>query len=346
MDVSEFDYDLPAALIAQSPPANRADSRLLLVPAGEKPVLDRHFRDLIARLCAGDLLVVNDTRVIRARLLGRKTDTGGQVEILVEHLPGGNAAVVQVKASKSPSPGTVIETESGSRLVVTGRLGAFFGVESLDQAEFGVLLEKEGHVPLPPYIDRPDQPQDQARYQTIYARVPGAVAAPTAGLHFDREMLDTLAGRGIQVEALTLHVGAATFQPVRCRQVSMHRMHSEQVWVGQRVVDAISSARRAGRRVIAVGTTVVRALESAALEGSIAPLAGQTDLFIYPGFEFKVVDVMITNFHLPRSSLLMLVSAFAGTGRVRQAYAHAIRQRYRFFSYGDAMLLEKKSAGK
>lgn len=337
MKRSDFQYQLPEALIAQHPLPERRASRLLCLDRESGAISDRAFRELPDLLRAGDLLVINNTRVIPARLFGRK-DTGGRVEILVERLTGEFECIAQVRASKTPKPGGVIELEDGTRVEVTGRSGEFFVLRSA-RAQIADLVERLGHMPLPPYIQRADTASDQQRYQTVYARVPGAVAAPTAGLHFDEHILDALAGRGVHTAEVTLHVGAGTFQPVRVDVVEEHRMHAEYIEVSEACCHAVREARERGGRVIAVGTTAVRSLETAAANGELAPFRGDSRLFIYPGYEFRVIDGMITNFHLPESTLLMLVCAFAGTKEVLAAYRHAVEQGYRFFSYGDAMLV-------
>jgi S-adenosylmethionine:tRNA ribosyltransferase-isomerase len=341
--LADFDFELPPELIAQHPAAERSAARLL--DGSCTPPADRIFRELPDLLASGDLLVFNDTRVIKARLFGRKS-TGGALELLVERILPGHEVLAHVRASKSPAPGARLMLAEGAfEAEVLGRGGAQgelfhlrFPSEPLD------LLQQHGHVPLPPYIRHADDAQDEARYQTVFAERPGAVAAPTAALHFDQALLQELARRGVGTARVTLHVGAGTFQPVRTPELAQHRMHSECYEVRAEAVAQIEATRRAGRRVVAVGTTSVRALESAALSGRLEPARGETDIFITPGFEFRVVDALITNFHLPRSTLLMLVSAFAGYEEIRALYRHAIEQRYRFFSYGDAMLLVRRSA--
>ncbi len=335
---ADFTYELPAELIAQQPLAERAGSRLLCLDGVTGAVEDRHFEQLPGILRPGDLLVLNDTRVIPARLYGRKT-TGGQVEMLVERIEGPRQALVQLRASKPTRPGSDIEIEGGARAAVLGRDGEFFLLEFDDDVLS--VLDRSGHVPLPPYIRRTDTGADRERYQTVYADRPGAVAAPTAGLHFDRAMLDGLAAAGIETARVTLHVGAGTFRPVRVDDIRDHRMHPEWLEVPEATCRAVETARARGGRVVAVGTTVVRSLETAAAAGAVAPFSGFSDLFIYPGYDFRVVDAMITNFHLPESTLLMLVCAFAGTGPVLAAYRHAVAERYRFFSYGDAMFVTR-----
>jgi S-adenosylmethionine:tRNA ribosyltransferase-isomerase len=333
MRISDFDYSLPDELIARYPKPERRASRLLEV--GDA-LADRQFADLPALLRSGDLLVFNDTRVIHARLRGRK-ETGGRVEILVERITGDTRAIAQVRASKSPKPGGRLEFDDGVTARVEGREGEFF------ELEFSVplmpFLDVRGEVPLPPYIDRAAERTDDERYQTVYARDPGAVAAPTAGLHFDEDMLAATLELGVRHAWVTLHVGAGTFQPLRREHVENNRLHEERVWVGEACCELVNRTRAEGGRVVAVGTTSVRALECASLSGGIAPFQGETDLFILPGYKFRSVDAMLTNFHLPRSSLLMLVAAFAGRERILAAYRHAVEQRYRFFSYGDSMFL-------
>ena len=336
--LSDFDYELPAELIAQHPAPERTASRLLHLDGRSGAIRDLRFRDIVALLDPGDLLVVNDTRVIKARLHGRK-DSGGEVEALVERVLDERRALAQVRASKSPKPGRRLLFAGGAAAEVLGRHGDFFEL----RFEEGVLdvLARVGEVPLPPYIAHAAAPEDEGRYQTVYARVPGAVAAPTAGLHFDQGILDALAARGVALASVTLHVGAGTFQPVRVEDVSTHVMHSEWYGIPEATVAAIAQARRRGGRVVAVGTTALRALESAAAGGELRAGTAETRLFVLPGYRFRVVERLVTNFHLPRSTLLMLVSAFAGTENIRRAYAHAVAQRYRFFSYGDAMLLDR-----
>jgi S-adenosylmethionine:tRNA ribosyltransferase-isomerase len=340
MRLSDFDYELPQELIAQHPAAERAGSRLLHLDAASGAIADRRFAELVDLLDAGDLLVVNDTRVIKARLHGRKA-TGGAVEVLVERVLDAHRALAQVRASKPPKAGGRLVLGRDVEAEVMGRAGEFY---ELAFAE-GVLdvLAREGEVPLPPYITHAARAQDEARYQTVYAREPGAVAAPTAGLHFDDAMLAALRAKGVGIASLTLHVGAGTFQPVRVDDISKHVMHSERYSIPPATVEAIEATREKKGRVVAVGTTALRALEAAAAsrEGGLAAGAAETRIFIVPGFRFRVVDRLVTNFHLPRSTLLMLVSAFAGPDNIRRAYAHAVAARYRFFSYGDAMLIDR-----
>ncbi len=333
MFLSDFDYELPPDLIAQYPAARRRDSRLLVVG---KSLDDRQFRDLPALLNEGDLLVFNDTRVIRARLHGRK-QTGGQVEVLVERVLPASEVLAQVRASKTPKPGMILELAGGCDATVIGREDDMFRLRlSVPVLEF---LQQHGDVPLPPYLNRDSESADNERYQTVYARKPGAVAAPTAGLHFDEEMLEETTRMGVQHEFVTLHVGAGTFQPLREEQIEANRLHAERVQVSSEVCHAVRATRASGGRVIAVGTTSVRALETASASGDLQPFDGETDLFVVPGFAFQCVDAMLTNFHLPRSSLMMLVAAFAGRERILDAYRHAVENQYRFFSYGDAMLI-------
>jgi S-adenosylmethionine:tRNA ribosyltransferase-isomerase len=339
MRIEDFDYELPQELIAQHPAAERAASRLLHLDGRTGEMRDRMFRDLVELVDAKDLLVFNDTKVIKARLRGRK-DTGGEVEILVERILDASRALAHVRASKTPKPGRQIRLARGGVVEVLGREGELFELLFLDGPVLDVL-EAWGEVPLPPYIEHAPEADDERRYQTVYARAPGAIAAPTAGLHFDAAVLDALRAKGVALASLTLHVGAGTFQPVRVEDVSQHVMHSEWYSVPQEVVDAIAAAKARGGRVLAVGTTTLRALESAAAAGDLQAGTDETRLFIMPGYRFRVVERLLTNFHLPRSTLLMLVSAFAGTENIRRAYAHAVAARYRFFSYGDAMLLER-----
>lgn len=344
MKKSDFHYDLPPELIAQAPLARRSASRLLVVDAQQSAFADRHFTDLVDYLHPGDLLVFNDTRVLPARLYGRK-ETGGAVEILVERVTGAHEAVAQLGVSKKPKPGGRILLEDGSALEVLAREGEFYTLRLDGPEPLEKLLLRLGHMPLPPYIARADDAADAERYQTVYAKSPGAVAAPTAGLHFDATLLDALRAGGVDSGYVTLHVGAGTFAPLRSEHIEEHRMHREWLNVGAELVEKIRRARAAGRRVIAVGTTVVRALESALRDGQVQPFAGETQIFIFPGYRIRSVDALVTNFHLPESTLLMLVSAFAGREFMLDAYRHAVDARYRFFSYGDAMLiLPKKEA--
>ncbi len=335
----DFHFDLPEALIAQFPTGERADSRLLCLDGKSGALQDRQFRQLPELLQAGDLLVFNNTRVIPARLFARK-ETGGKTEILIERLMTEREALAHVRASKSPGAGTAMVLEDGTLMRVLGRQGELFHLQLESEQSLLAMLDAIGHMPLPPYIQRRDQDNDRERYQTVYSSVPGAVAAPTAGLHFDLDMLDRLQEMGVEKAEVTLHVGAGTFQPVRADNIADHHMHSEWLQVTEETCEKIKQTRQSGGRVIAVGTTAVRALESASASGTIASFSGDTDIFIYPGYTFKTVDAMITNFHLPESTLLMLVCAFAGYDNTLHAYQHAVQQQYRFFSYGDAMFIE------
>ena len=338
LTLTDFDYALPPELVAQAPLPRRSASRLLVLDDNDRRS-DGHFSGLPQWLRAGDLLVMNDSRVLHARLLGRK-QSGGRVEILVERLLDHSVVLAQLRASKSPPPGSRLWLEDALDVEVLGRDGEFYRLRfSGDAAE---LVERHGRLPLPPYIDRAAETPDELRYQTVYAREKGSVAAPTAGLHFDQDLLARLREMGVGLAYVTLHVGAGTFQPVRTSDLAGHRMHTERYLLPQETVDAIAAARSGGGRVVAVGTTSLRTLESAALAGHLQAGPGETALFVTPGFEFRVADMLITNFHLPKSTLLMLVSAFGGLDQLRAAYAHAISARYRFFSYGDAMLLHRK----
>jgi S-adenosylmethionine:tRNA ribosyltransferase-isomerase len=341
LKLSDFDFELPPELIAQFPAAERSASRLLRLDGNSGELYDRQFRDLPELVNAGDVLVMNDTRVIKARLIGRKA-SGGQIEVLVERVLDHERVLAQVRASKSPRAGTRLLLAHGATAEVLGRRGEFFELCFIDCDDVYALLERAGSVPLPPYIRHQPDAGDAARYQTIYAREQGAVAAPTAGLHFDDALLSALEARDVKLAWLTLHVGAGTFQPVRAENLAEHRMHSEWYSLPQQTVDAIHAAHAAGRRVIAVGTTSLRALEAAAAAGELRAGSAETRLFMVPGRRFRVVDRLITNFHLPRSTLLMLVCAFAGMDNIRRAYRHAVEQRYLFFSYGDAMLIERR----
>ncbi|MBS0376425.1 MAG: tRNA preQ1(34) S-adenosylmethionine ribosyltransferase-isomerase QueA [Proteobacteria bacterium] len=336
MTRADFHFELPPELIAQAPAAERSASRLLLVDGARGSWRDSAFAALAAQLAPGDLLVRNDTRVLPARLHGRKA-TGGAVEILLERVLGPARLLAQLRSSKGARPGQRIELPGGAAATVAAAADGMVELE-LDRPVVP-YLEAHGEVPLPPYIARPAADADRERYQTVYARTPGSVAAPTAGLHFDAALLDTLAARGVATADLTLHVGAGTFQPLRSEDLDAHRMHPEWLTVPAATVAAVEAARARGGRVVAVGTTVVRSLESAAAGGRLAAYAGETRLFIRPGYRFRVVDALVTNFHLPESTLLMLVCAFAGRETVLGAYAHAVRNRYRFFSYGDAMFV-------
>ncbi|MBK8284720.1 MAG: tRNA preQ1(34) S-adenosylmethionine ribosyltransferase-isomerase QueA [Ahniella sp.] len=339
MRKQDFSFELPKELIAATPLPDRSASRLLLVDVARDGLEDRQFRDLLDLIEPGDLLVFNNTRVIPARVFGHKA-SGGAVEVMVERVLDPHRALAQIRASHAPKPGARITLADGHELVVGGRVDGFFeiattgsGLALLD------LLERVGEMPLPHYMARRANEADRERYQTVYAKTPGAVAAPTAGLHFDAPLLDALRARGVLFADVTLHVGAGTFQPVRVDDLSEHRMHAEWVSVPAETVASIAAAKAAGKRVVAVGTTCVRALESAAASGELLPFEGDTRIFITPGYRFNVIDALITNFHLPESTLLMLVSALAGRERMLGAYAHAVRQGYRFYSYGDAMLI-------
>lgn len=339
---SDFHFDLPSALIAQQPEDPRSASRLLQVEGAQ--LHDRRMTDFPALLGANDLLIFNNTRVIPARLHGHKLGTGGAVEVLIERLLGGQQALAQLRASKAPAAGVELSLAEGQmRALVLGREGDFFVLKFAGEDELLAQLERFGEVPLPPYIQRKADAHDQQRYQTVFAQNPGAVAAPTAGLHFDQALLQACRERDTQFGYVTLHVGAGTFQPMRVAQLEAHVMHAERVVVDAKLCAQISATRAKGGRVIAVGTTVVRSLEAAAAAsdtGDIAPFQGETRLFITPGYQFRVVDALLTNFHLPESTLLMLVCAFAGYAPVMQAYRHAVQANYRFFSYGDAMWLQ------
>jgi S-adenosylmethionine:tRNA ribosyltransferase-isomerase len=344
MQLDAFDFELPAELIAQHPPVRRGESRLLTVDAATGVVADRGFGDLPQLLRPHDVLVLNDTRVIKARLFGHKA-SGGKVELLIERVLDSSHALALVRASHPPRQGTVLSLSGGRRLRVLDRDGGFYRLEFMDGSDVLDSLERHGEMPLPPYIERPAQSEDEERYQTVYARSPGAVAAPTAGLHFDESMLRRLREHGVELAFVTLHVGAGTFQPVRSARIAEHVMHSERYTVPPATVAAIEGARACGGRVVAVGTTSLRALESAAAGGRLAAGSGETRLFVTPGYEFRVVERLVTNFHLPRSTLLMLVAAFAGLDLVLRAYRHAVAQRYRFFSYGDAMFIDRSGQG-
>lgn len=336
MRLADFDYSLPDELIARRPTERRRDSRLLVVDARKGRIDDANFADLPGFLQAGDLLVFNDTRVVRARLHGRKS-SGGRVELLIERMLSERTALAQLRASKSPVSGSQIALAGSHTATVLGRREDFYELEF--SCPVDALLEEAGEVPLPPYLGRASDIDDRERYQTVYARRPGAVAAPTAGLHFDERMLADTAAAGIGHAFVTLHVGAGTFQPLRADEVAANRLHAERVQVGRDACRRVSEARAAGGRVVAVGTTSVRALEAASVDGVPQSFDGETDLFIVPGYRFRSVDALLTNFHLPRSSLLVLVAAFAGRELILNAYEYAVSRKYRFFSYGDAMLV-------
>ncbi len=337
---SDFHFDLPEALIAQYPSEQRSASRLLTLNGDSGELLDGIFRDLPVR--PGDLLVCNDTEVIPARLHGHKS-TGGKVEILLERLLNEHCALAQVRAGRSFKPGGELLLEEEIKVTVLSRKGDLFKLRFDTDRPLLEILKQHGRTPLPPYITHTDTAQDSRRYQTVYARHPGAVAAPTAGLHFDRALLDKLAAAGVEQAFVTLHVGAGTFQPMRVERVEDHRIHPEIVRIGSKACAQIRAARQRGGRIIAVGTTTIRSLETACQSGKIRPFHGETSLFIYPGYRFRCVDALVTNFHLPESSLLMLVAAFAGYRQVMKAYRHAVAQRYRFFSYGDAMFITRRT---
>jgi len=335
-----FHYHLPDELIARQPTAERRGSRLLVLDGNSGQLSHCQFPDIGELIRPGDLMVFNNTRVIPARLFGRK-DSGGKVEMLVERLLDDHSVLAHLRASKSPKPGTRVDFEGGVQAEVEGRDGDLFRLRFLGEQPVLAILESHGHMPLPPYIDRDDSLEDRERYQTVYAEKPGAVAAPTAGLHFDQALLEQLKSYGVEMAHVTLHVGAGTFQPVRVDNIYEHQMHSEVIEVSEDVCRKVAETRARGGRVIAVGTTSVRCLESADASGVLLPMSGDTEIFIYPGYQFKVVDALITNFHLPESTLLMLVSAFSGYTRIMAAYEEAVIERYRFFSYGDAMFLTR-----
>lgn len=341
MRTDQFDFDLPERLIAQHPPERRGASRLLYAHDGV--LEDSRFADLPDLVRPGDVLVLNDTRVIKARLFGCKV-SGGKVEVLVERILNEHDVLAQVRASKSPKAGSGLLLANVLAVEVLGREGEFFRLRFTGDVSVLKLLERYGSLPLPPYITHAADAEDERRYQTVFARKAGAVAAPTAGLHFDDAMLQALRNKGVQIVHVTLHVGAGTFQPVRTEHIRDHVMHSECYEIPQAAVDAVAQARRAGGRVIAVGTTSLRALESAVQSGQLQAGSGETEIFIMPGYQFKIVDVLLTNFHLPRSTLLMLVCAFGGMEQMLAAYRHAVEKEYRFFSYGDAMLIERDIA--
>lgn len=340
MKKSDFNYLLPESLIAQRPLTNRNASRLLCLNLETGQITDKQFTDFIDLINDKDLLIFNDTKVIPARLYGKK-DSGGKVEILIERIIDDHHAIAHVKASKTPKAGTFIELANYYCCEVQGRSDDLFELEFKGDENVLAILAKIGHIPLPPYITRADDESDIARYQTVFAKQEGAVAAPTAGLHFDEAMLEKIKAKGIQTAFVTLHVGSGTFQPVRVENLSEHLMHKEYFDVPSGTADAVQQTRARGGRVIAIGTTAVRALESASKTGQLKASCGNTDLFITPGYEFVSVDAMLTNFHLPESTLLMLVSALAGYEEIMNAYQHAIDQSYRFFSYGDAMFLSR-----
>jgi S-adenosylmethionine:tRNA ribosyltransferase-isomerase len=341
MRVADFSFELPDSLIARHPLAERHGSRLLVLDGPSGALAHRQFTDLLEYLRPGDLMVFNNTRVIPARVFGQKA-SGGRLEILVERVLDSHRVLAHVRASKSPKPGSMIVLDGGAEVQMLARHDALFELRFAD--EVLPLLERVGHMPLPPYIDRPDEGADRERYQTVYAERAGAVAAPTAGLHFDEPLLAAIRAKGVETAFVTLHVGAGTFQPVRVDKLEDHHMHKEWLEVSQAVVDAVAACKQRGGRVVAVGTTSVRSLESAARDGQLEPFSGDTDIFIFPGRPFHVVDALVTNFHLPESTLLMLVSAFAGYPETMAAYAAAVANEYRFFSYGDAMFITRNPA--
>lgn len=337
MQLSDFDFNLPEYLIAQHPPKVRGSSRLLAA-LPNTPLQDKHFIDLPDFVNEGDVMIFNNTKVIKARLFGKKA-SGGRIEALIERVLDAHSALAHIRSSKSPKAGAELVFEGGIRAVMTERVGELFALHFSGDATVYELLEQNGHLPLPPYIVREADDDDDARYQTIYAQYQGAVAAPTAGLHFTDEILCCLKNKGVEFAFITLHVGAGTFQPVRVDNIAEHKMHSEWFHVPEEAVAKIQAARARGNKIWSVGTTSLRAIESAARSGSLKAGQGDTDIFITPGYKFQVIDRLITNFHLPKSTLLMLVSAFSGCTHIRQVYQHAVEQEYRFFSYGDAMIL-------
>ncbi|CCN49157.1 S-adenosylmethionine:tRNA ribosyltransferase-isomerase [Vibrio nigripulchritudo MADA3029] len=348
MQVSDFHFELPDELIARYPQPERTASRLLQLDGNSGQVTDGIFKNVLEQVQPGDLLVFNNTRVIPARMFGRKA-SGGKLEALVERVLDEHSILAHVRCSKPPKPGTELYLGENDEYLaeMVARHDALFEIKFKSEKNVLDILNDIGHMPLPPYIDRPDEDADKERYQTVYNEKPGAVAAPTAGLHFDEELLEQIKAKGVEFAYVTLHVGAGTFQPVRVENINDHHMHAEYVEVPQEVVDAINATKARGGRIVAVGTTSVRSLESAAQESikkgtELAPFFGDTEIFIYPGYEYQLVDCLITNFHLPESTLIMLVSAFAGYDNVMKAYEHAVKEKYRFFSYGDAMFISKK----
>jgi len=347
MRVSDFSFELPSELIARFPKAERTGSRLMVLDGNTGNVTDLGFKDILAQLNAGDLLVFNNTRVIPARMFGQKS-SGGKIEVLVERLIDKNTVLAHIRASKSPKVGAELLLEDKAKAIMVARHGALFELKFHGEQSILSILDDIGHMPLPPYIDRPDESSDRERYQTVYNEKPGAVAAPTAGLHFDEALLEQIKAKGVELAFVTLHVGAGTFQPVKVDEIADHIMHAEYVEVPDDVIEKINRTKANGGRVVAVGTTSVRSLESAAKSAEnkgteLTSYYGDTDIFITPGYEFKLIDALLTNFHLSESTLLMLVSAFAGYENIMNAYQHAISEQYRFFSYGDAMFLTKKS---
>lgn len=347
MKVSDFSFDLPESLIARYPMPDRSASRLLYLNGDSGELTHLHFKDIIELIDKDDLLILNDTRVIPARLFGYK-ETGGKIEVLVERVLDDKSFLAHVRSSKSPKTGCKLRLENSVDAIMVARQEALFEIRIEDERTVLEVLENIGHMPLPPYIDRPDEDSDKERYQTVYNKNPGAVAAPTAGLHFDESLLSDLKAKGIDLAFVTLHVGAGTFQPVKVDNIVEHKMHSELAQVSQQVIEKITAAKKRGGRVIAVGTTSVRSIESMAIASKkklkpLTPYYEETDIFIYPGYQFELIDAMITNFHLSVSTLLMLVSAFSGKENIDKAYQIAIKEKYRFFSYGDAMFLTKKN---
>jgi S-adenosylmethionine:tRNA ribosyltransferase-isomerase len=340
MRTQDFDFYLPSDLIAQHPAEKRSGSRLLHLDGNNGQLTDSAFSNLTHWLRPNDLIIFNDTRVIKARLFGQKA-TGGNVEVMIERALNDHEALAQVRASRSPKAGTRLLLEGAIEAVVLGRDDDLFHLQFLHSAPIYDLLEQYGHLPLPPYITHAAESEDESRYQTVYAKHAGAVAAPTAGLHFDEAMLSNLEAMGVNTAYVTLHVGAGTFQPVKVDEISAHKMHSERYHIPEETVSLIQQTKQSGGRVLAIGTTALRALESAAQHGTLAAGGAETSIFITPGHSFNIVDRLLTNFHLPKSTLMMLVSAFAGHGHVMAAYQHAVEQQYRFFSYGDAMLIER-----
>ena len=343
MKTREFHYHLPEHLIAQKPCDVRSQSRLLHYSRDDKNISHHQFSDILNLIEPGDLLVFNNTRVIPARIYGFK-ETGGKVEILIERLTGEQQCLAHIKASKTPKPGNKIflsdaEKKQQFTVIVEGREDDLFKLRTSSDQSMADIMESIGHMPLPPYINRNDTVDDFSRYQTVYAETPGAIAAPTAGLHFDNNLLKSLKNKGIDFAYVTLHVGAGTFQPVRCDSIEDHKMHFEYLTVSPETVDKCTKTRASGGRVIAVGTTTVRSLETASINGQLESYSGETDIFIYPGYDFKSIDALITNFHLPESTLLMLISAFAGKDEMMRCYEEAVKEEYRFFSYGDAMFI-------
>jgi S-adenosylmethionine:tRNA ribosyltransferase-isomerase len=344
MRVADYNFELPDELIARFPTAERTASRLLKLEGNSGEIQHHTFADVIDFLGENDLVIFNNTKVIPARMFGQKT-SGGKIEVLVERIVDQHTVLAHVRANKSPKIGNELILENAATAIMQGRQGELFELKFEGEESVLDILDRIGHMPLPPYIDRPDNEKDRSRYQTVYGEKPGAVAAPTAGLHFDDALLEKIKAKGADLGFVTLHVGAGTFQPVRVDKIEDHHMHSEYIEVSEKVIEQIKACRARGGRVVAVGTTSMRSLESAAMksEGELTSFYGDTDIFIYPGYEFQVVDAMITNFHLPESTLIMLVSAFAGQDNIMKAYQTAITEKYRFFSYGDAMFLTKKT---